>query len=203
MQSPKAVVFDLGKVLLDFDYSLAVNRMAVHCTLPPAELHGVLNQSTLLHRYETGLMTTNEFFNEVKRLSTFCRGFDDFAPIFGDIFTAIPEMIELNRQLRVRHIPTYIFSNTNELAVTHIRRVYPFFSDFDSHIYSFEHRAMKPDPRIYKVVEAKSGREKSNLLYIDDRLENIQAGEARGWRTIHHKSAADTIARVKSLGLLG
>src|SRR5436190_3659110 len=184
MQKPKAVVFDLGKVLLDFDYAIAIKNMAVHCSLAPGDLNKLLNQSTLLHRYETGLITTNEFFEEVKRLSKFCREFEIFAPIFGNIFSPIPEMIELNRQLRSRDIPTYIFSNTNELAVSHIRATYPFFAEFSAHIYSFEHRAMKPHPSIYEVVEKTAATVGPDILYVDDRLENIEEGIRRGWRTI-------------------
>jgi HAD superfamily hydrolase (TIGR01509 family) len=199
MRKPKAVVFDLGKVLLDFDYSIAVKNIAVHCSLSPEELHKLLNQSTLLHCYETGLMTSNEFFKEVKGLSKFCRDFETFAPIFGNIFTPIPEMIDLNSQLRSRGVPTYIFSNTNELAVSHIRATYPFFAEFSAHIYSFEHRAMKPHPSIYEVVEKTAATVGPDILYVDDRLENIEEGIRRGWRTIHHQSPAQTISQVKDL----
>jgi putative hydrolase of the HAD superfamily len=202
MRRPQAVVFDLGKVLLDFDYGIAIKKMAAHCTLTAEELHKVLNQSTLLHRYGTGLMTSNEFFAEVKRLSTFCQDFSTFEPIFGDIFSPIPEMIELNRRLRASGLSTYIFSNTNELAVSHIRRSYPFFSEFSGYVYSFEHRAMKPHPSTYEEVEKTTGQNGSGILYIDDRLENIQEGARRGWTTIHHHSPKETILQVENLGIL-
>ena len=54
-------------------------------------------------------------------------------------------MIQLHAALRQQGIPTYIFSNTNELAVSHIRRTFPFFANFDGYILSYEHGAMKPD----------------------------------------------------------
>ena len=62
MQRAKAVVFDLGKVLLDFDYGIAVRNLVRHCDVTEAELHGILNQSDLLFRYETGLLSTSGFF---------------------------------------------------------------------------------------------------------------------------------------------
>lgn len=199
MNKPKAVVFDLGKVLLDFDYSLVARKMAPHCSLAEAEVEKVLNQSTLLFRYETGHMTTGEFFEEVRRLTSFCQPFDTFEPIFGDIFTPVPGMIALNDALRRAGVPTFIFSNTNEMAVKHIRGTYPFFREFDGHIYSYEHRAMKPDLRIYEVVERHARAQGAEILYIDDRLENVEAGAARGWQTIHHTAPGETIPRVKTL----
>ena len=75
MQKPSAVVFDLGKVLLDFDYGKVAARMLKYCDLPRDTIIHALNQSPLLHRYETGLMTTNDFFEEVKSASKFCGQF--------------------------------------------------------------------------------------------------------------------------------
>jgi putative hydrolase of the HAD superfamily len=202
MRRPKAVVFDLGRVLLDFDYSRAARNIACHCNIGEADLKTALDQSPLLFRYETGLMTTAEFFAEVQKLSTFRKDYETFAPLFGDIFTEIPEMIELNRALRAKGVPTFIFSNTNELAIQHIRERYPFFSEFDDYILSYEHRSMKPDEAIYRAVERITGRSGPDLLYIDDRLENIEAGEKRNWQVIHHTHPDPTITRVKQLGLL-
>jgi len=192
------MVFDLGKVLLDFDYAKVAARMVKYCDLPLAEILRALDQSPLLLRYETGLVSTNEFFTQVKEVSRFCGEFADFERIFSDIFTAVPEMVELNRRVRARGIPTYIFSNTNELAIRHIRAEYPFFEEFNGYILSYEHRAIKPDVRIYQALEREVKRAGSELLYIDDRIENVEQGAARGWRTIHHIDKRETISRVET-----
>ncbi|MGV3774554.1 MAG: HAD family hydrolase [Verrucomicrobiales bacterium] len=202
MHKPKAIVFDLGRVLLEFDYTRAARNIACHCTLGEVELKAALDQSPLLFRYETGLMTTAEFFAEVQKLSTFSRDYQTFAPLFGDIFSEIPRMIELNRTLRKAGLPTYIFSNTNELAIEHIRERYPFFSEFTDYILSYEHRSMKPDSVIYGVVEQRTGMSGNDILYIDDRIENIEAGEKRGWQVIHHTDVDQTILRFRELELI-
>lgn len=199
MQKPSAVIFDLGKVLLDFDYGKVATRMLQYCKISQDQIIEAINQSPLLHRYETGLMTTIEFFDEIKRSSQFCGAFSDFSRIFSDIFAPIPEMIELHSRLRQAGIPTYVFSNTNEMAVEHIRQTYPFFATFSGYIYSYEHRSMKPDEAIYKVVEKQTNRTGGELLYIDDRLENVEQGAARGWTAVHHLSPAVTIPQVEEL----
>jgi FMN phosphatase YigB (HAD superfamily) len=186
MNPPRSVVFDLGNVLLDFDYSKVAAKMLHFCDLPREELIRALNQSPLLHRYETGLLTTQQFFEEVVRVSRFSGTFQDFQPIFADIFSPVLEMVDLHRRLRSRSVPTYVFSNTNEIAIKHIRATYPFFGHFDGYILSYEHRAMKPEPAIYAVVERETRHRAAEILYIDDRHENVEQGTARGWRTIHH-----------------
>ena len=202
MPIPQAVVFDLGKVLLDFDYGRTARAMAAQCALNEQEIAAALLQTTLLHRYETGLMTTAEFFLELKQVTRFRHGFAAFAGLFADIFDPIPEMIALNERLRSHGIPTYIFSNTNELAIQHIRSAYPFFANFSGYIYSYEHRSMKPDPVIYQAVESLTGRAGPELLYIDDRPENIAHGAERRWQTIHHTGHRETIARIGRIWVL-
>ena len=197
MHRPRTVVFDLGKVLLDFDYGKVVRGMREHCSLTEPEINALINQSGLLFRYETGLISTGEFFEEVKHATKFCREFDVFEPLFADIFSPIPEMIALNERLRARSVPTYIFSNTNEIAIKHIRAEYPFFANFTGYIYSYEQRSMKPAPAIYEAVEKKTGYRGADILYIDDRAENIAHGAERGWQTIHHSDPAATIRLVE------
>jgi HAD superfamily hydrolase (TIGR01509 family) len=99
-------------------------------------------------------------------------------------------------------VPLYIFSNTNDLAIGHIRRNFPFFAEFDDFVLSYEHGAMKPDAKLYEVVERLAGRRGGQLLYLDDRIENVEAGRARGWQVIHHRQPAESIAVIEKLGLV-
>ena len=104
--------------------------------------------------------------------------------------------------LRKNGIPTYIFSNTNDLAVLHVRQRYPFFAGFNGYVFSHEHGAMKPDPRLYEVVERETGRSGGEIAYLDDRPENVEAGRARGWHAILHETPEKSRAAIARLGLL-
>jgi len=202
MNRPQVVVFDLGKVLLDFDYGVAAPRIAARGNVSPEAVKRLVNQSPLLFRYETGLITTDEFFAEVKSATAFGGDFNQFKELFGDIFTPITPMIELHSELRKKSIPIYIFSNTNELQIGYIRRKFPFMKDFDGYILSFEHRAMKPDAKIYEVVERETKRRGGEILYVDDRPENVAAGAARGWQVILQETPEKTRAAFEMSGLL-
>jgi HAD superfamily hydrolase (TIGR01509 family) len=198
----KAVVFDLGKVLVDFDYSIAVRKITARGTKDLAEITQFLMRSPMLIEYEIGLLTNHQFYEAICAATGFRGDFEEFANSFGDIFAPIEPMIQLQAALRARGVPTYIFSNTNDLAVSHIRRNFPFFNHFDGYILSYEKRAMKPEPKIYEALEHESGRRGSELLYLDDRPENVEAGAARGWNVILHESPEKSTAAVHAFGLL-
>src|SRR5436190_6092059 len=198
----KSVVFDLGKVLVDFDYSIAARKIAANGKMPADKINYFISQSPLLFRYETGLINTEQFYAEVCAGTGYCGKPDAFGLCFADIFVPIPAMVNLQAALRRSGLPTFIFSNTNDLAVGHIRRNFPFFSNFDGYILSYEHGAMKPDAKLYEVVERETGRRGAEIVYIDDRPENITTGLARGWRAVLHENPEQTRRALGGLGLL-
>jgi glucose-1-phosphatase len=198
----KAVVFDLGKVLLDFDYSIAARRIAARSKVPPEKIRQFIDYSPLLFRLERGQLRTQQFYEEVCAATGFDATVEEFSDFFADIFVPIEPMVELHAALRQQGIPTYIFSNTNDLAITHIRRNFPFYGNFDGYILSYEQGVMKPDAAIYEVVERQSGRRGSEILYLDDRPENVAAGAARGWQVILQETPEKSRAAIQELGLL-
>lgn len=199
---PKAVVFDLGKVLVDFDYSIAARRIAAQANVPPVTVKSFIDHSPLLFEFETGQIDQRQFFEEIRKASGFSGRFEEFSEFFADIFTPMEPMVALHAELGRRGVPTYIFSNTNDLAVGHIRRQFPFFSDFNGYILSYQHGAMKPDARLYEVVERQSGHCGPELIYLDDRPENVAAGAARGWQTVLQESESKSRQALEEAGLL-
>jgi len=202
MTKPNAVIFDLGKVLVDFDYSIAGRRIAARGRASAEAVQELIDHSPLLFRFETGQVSQEQFFAEVRAATGFRGTIEEFSEFFADIFTMIEPMVKLNAELRRRGVPTYIFSNTNELAINHIRSCFPFFSQFNDYILSYEHGAMKPDARLYEVVERQTGLRGTDLLYLDDRAENVAAGAARGWRAFVHHTAEQTREIIVRSGLL-
>ena len=187
-----AIVFDLGKVLVDFDYSIAARKVAARSTKQLPDLKHFLGSSPVLARFEHGDLTRGQFFATMRQITGFTGNLEEFVSDFADIFVPIPPMIELHAQLRQRGFQTYIFSNTNDIAIGHISSAFPFFKDFDGYIYSYQVGAMKPDEKIYEAMEKLCGKRGHDIVYIDDREENVAAGAARGWRTVCHESPEKT-----------
>lgn len=199
---PKAVVFDLGKVLLHFDWMRAASKLARLSSIPAADMLKTLDYTHTVIQYELGKISSREFFEHARKALKFTGDYDDFTPMFADIFSEIPEIIAIQTELHQRGVPTFIFSNTNELAANHVRANYPFFAHFTGYVFSFEHGAMKPDARLYEVVEGMSGCSGAELLYIDDLPKNIEGGRARGWQVVLQEHPEKTVAAVRATGLL-
>src|SRR5476649_1125211 len=152
-----AIVFDLGKVLVDFDWSIAAKKIAARSATPPEQFHKFLATSPLLWQYECGQLSRAKFFEAIRAATGFQGSVAEFNGFFAEIFTEISPMIALHAELRQRGLPTYIFSNTNDLAIEHVRLDYPFFKHFDGYIFSYEVGAMKPHSKIYEAMEKMSG----------------------------------------------
>ena len=202
MLTPTVAVFDLGKVLVDFDYGIAARRIAARSKMSMAEINQFIAQSPLFCQYESGAVTTQQFFEEIRRVSGFGGGLEEFGHCFADIFIAIEPMVQVQAALRQQGLRCYAFSNTNELAAEHIKRTFPFYANFDGYVLSYEHGVMKPDARIYEILEGMSGRRGSDIVYLDDRPENVAASAARGWQGILQESPDKSLAALQKLGLL-
>ncbi len=202
MKKPEVVVFDLGKVLVDFDYGIAARKIAERAKLSAPDVQRALDHSPLLFQFETNRISTPQFFGEVCAATGYRGTLEEFVAAFADIFAPIPKMIDLHARLREEGVPTYIFSNTNDIAVSHIRRRFPFFARFDDYVLSYEEGLMKPEEGIYQIMEDRTGRTGEQILYLDDRPENVDAGRKRRWRVILQQSPESTIEEVVRLGLV-
>ena len=128
-------------------------------------------------------------------------GLEEFGACFADIFSEIQPMIDAHAALRARGVPTWVFSNTNEIAALHIRAASRSIPSFDGHVLSYERGAMKPDARIYEVVERETGQKGAAIFYLDDRAENVAAGLARGWRAVLHETPEKSRGALAEAGL--
>ena len=188
----RVVAFDIGKVLLDFDYGIFVNRMAPRTDMDESGLNAFLNQSPLLAKYESGQLTSTEFA-EIVRMETGFEGLEnEFAAFFEEIFTPIPDVIDMHREISESGMATYTFSNTNEMAVRHMSHAYDFWPRFSGHVLSHKVKALKPEVKMYEFLERVAGCRGDEIAYVDDRPENVEAGRARGWKAIEHRTPKET-----------
>ena len=100
-----SVIFDLGKVLVDFDYTIATRRIATRAKMTADALSRFLMQGPLLFRYELGLLSTAQFHQSICDATGFCGGLEEFGEMFSDIFTPIEPMVRLHALLRQQGFP--------------------------------------------------------------------------------------------------
>lgn len=198
-----AVCFDLGKVLLHFDWDLMLNRVVQKSTLPREEIMRRLRDAPQVKAYEIGAVTSAKFFAHFKKLIAYQGTAKELRKAFSEIFTPMPEHIALAAML-ARHYPLAIISNTNEAHISHAESTYTFFSLFPTRIYSHQVKAMKPDPAIYQAaLAAMGGIDPLEALFIDDLEANVLGAVQLGWQTIHLRPGVDLREALASYELAG
>ena len=193
-----AVIFDFGRVICDFDLGKFIARAARSSTLSEAGLKGAMAESLkMADRYETGLMTSREFYTNVCRLASLTMSEEEFVRAWTDIFTPKPATFELVKRLKGRY-RLGLLSNTNEWHFEFGVRPVAIFPLFDAVTLSFQVRAMKPDRRIYDDMLSKLALPAAACVYIDDIAENVAAARDLGLHGIHyttHERLIDDLAK--------
>lgn len=110
--------------------------------------------------------------------------------------------VALMRALRRRGVPVLALSNFGGQTFALAQGHYDFLNDFDRAFVSGHMGLLKPDPRIYQAVEQETGLAPRQMLFTDDRDENVAAAAARGWRTHLFRGWQGLARRLVQDGLL-
>jgi putative hydrolase of the HAD superfamily len=198
-----AVCFDLGKVLLHFDWQVMLKRIADKTSLPAEEIVRLLKEDPQVIAYEIGGISSTKFFSHLKKLLKYKGTAKELRAYFSEIFTPLPDHIALAAQL-APHYPMAIISNTNEAHIHHAESTYSFFSLFHARIYSHQIKTMKPKREIYDAaLVALGGIDPLEALFIDDLETNILGASQLGWQTIHLRPDVDLRVALASYELKG
>lgn len=181
MGNPKAVVFDIGNVLLAWD----PNRL--YKELLPDET----KRAELFEAVDLDGM--NEAIDEGAPFKDTIYGLADAHPEYGDLIRAwhdrwldmayatIDGSWEVLRELKSKNVPVLALSNFGVQSYELAQSVYPALREFDEEYISGRLKVIKPDTKIYEILENESGYSGAELVFFDDRTDNIEAANARGW----------------------
>lgn len=197
----KAVVLDIGNVLIEWNPERFYDRVI-----------GEERRRALLA--ETGIEAVNLEVDRGRPFRETIYAAADAAPewsaeirMWHDNWIemaspAIELSVRLQRTLRAKGVPVYALSNFGVETFAFAETRYPFLADFDGRFVSGHLGTVKPEPRIYELLERETGHDPATLLFTDDRLENILAAQARGWQTHHFTGPEGWAARLVAEGLL-
>lgn len=196
------VLFDLGNVLLRFDFDRAYNALAEHGADITALRSDAMSQ--VRDDYETGLISTEALYQRTAELSGYEGPQRHFEQSWQDIFEVNTPMVTFLEDLLSQGVPRYLLSNTNDLHVSHIEANYEVLNHFDDIIYSHLAKAMKPDERIFEQAITKFQLDPAKTVYIDDRADNIEAGARLGFQCVHYDPDAHEASEteLRALGLI-
>lgn len=195
MPKIKAILFDLGKVLLFFNFDSAFKRFAKHGGGTPKDIENYFIQSGIEVLYDGGKITSFQFYSRIKKALGLRLSFNQFKRIWNDIFTPNRPMITLLGKLSVRY-RTVLISNTNAMHYEHVKNKYAFMKNFDRHILSYQERSRKPDDRIYSIASKACRAKPHEIFYIDDRHDLTDAAKDLGFNVFTYRNNHDHLLQL-------
>jgi len=152
MNKPELIIFDLGRVLVDFDFRLVIKRLKRYTVYSEKDIRRYFLQTPLWGAFERGEVEPKDFFLRMsKELKLKNLTFKDFTPLWNSIFTEKHDTVSILARLRGRY-RIALLSNVNILHWEHINETHDFIQWFDHPVASFEVGMRKPDPDIYRTT---------------------------------------------------
>jgi len=177
----RAVVFDIGNVLIRWDpavhYDRIMGETARRALFAAVDLHGMnlsVDAGADLHDSVEALAARHpDHARDIRRWR------DDWLDF---VQGPIDGSVALLHRLRAAGVPVFALTNFGHAPLAMAEAAYPFLRDFDVRFVSADLRLLKPDPAIYAAVEDGTGLPPASLFFADDRPENVAAAAARGWQ---------------------
>lgn len=197
----KTVIFDLGKVLIPFDFTRGYRGLEKLCGVPAAEIPRRLASTDLVHRFESGLVEPEDFVAELSRVLGLHVSYDQFCEIWSSIFLPdplIPESLLAGIRQRFRLL---LLSNTNAIHFEMLERTYPLLGQFHDKVLSYRVRAMKPSPAIYREAIARAACRPEECFYTDDIADYVTAAKREGMDAVQFESRAQIEREMLARGI--
>ena len=197
--SVEAFLFDLGNVLVRFNHMAAVQKIAAKTKVTPEELFRFIFDSPLVVAHDEGKISTKRFYEGLKEAVGLLTSYDEFLEVWNNIFTLDSEMSSLVGRLASRY-PCYLISNTNRPHFEYCRERYPVLDELHGWILSYEVGVLKPDPKIYHRALELARVPPSQILYIDDREDLVEAGRGMGFQVHRFTGMEPLLEDLKARG---
>jgi putative hydrolase of the HAD superfamily len=197
----KAILFDLGKVLVQFDFQRGYRALEGVCPYPAKEIPRRLAGTGLVERFETGLMESREFVGEMSRVLELQLDYDGFCGIWSSIFMheLLPESLLVGLKQRYRMV---LLSNTNALHFEMLRGAYAhLLRHFDELVLSYEVKAMKPREEIFRAAVAAARCRPEECFYTDDIAAYVEGARKMGIDAVQFESREQIESAMRERGI--
>ena len=197
MKKAKAIAFDLGNVLVRIHPERFFPSLGIVEQERQEKLRGGVIET--VRSYERGRVTTYECLKQLGEILEF--EFDKdairraFAMILGD---PIPGMDRIVERASANHTVALV-SNTNPIHISLAESSVPCLASLPIRFLSYELRTLKPEPEYYQKVLRGLALNPGEIVFIDDRQENIDAAQALGMTGIVFRDPESLVEALQAL----
>lgn len=198
----KAVIFDLGRTLVPFDFNIGYAQLETLSEIPAAEIPLRIAETGLVNDLETGEISPAGFYGRIADVLHLPIDYEEFCDIWCSVFlpgTLIPEALveAISKTHRL-----VLLSNTNPIHFDMLKKTYPILRHFHAYVLSHEVGAMKPSAAIYEAAIKAAGCAPEECFFTDDVAEYAAAARTHGIDAVQFQSAGQIEAELRTRGVI-
>ncbi|HYL84690.1 MAG TPA: HAD-IA family hydrolase [Candidatus Angelobacter sp.] len=197
----RAIIFDIGRVLVRVDVSRATSGLAEGVSLSPQEIWSALERDPRWMDWQEGRLAPRDWHLHLTKKLGSKLSFEQFVEIWNLALDPVPLHENVFFQKVSKGHRLAVLSNTDPLHVAHLEKTYDFFRFFPVRIYSCRVGASKPSPLIYKEALQACKVRAPEAIYIDDVPAYAEAAEKLGIQGVVFKSPDQLQSELQSLGV--
>ena len=197
----RAIIFDIGRVLIRVDISRAMRGLASGLTLTPQDVWSAIEKDPHWLDWQEGRISPRDWhLHLTKRLGTSLT-FEEFSEVWSRALDPNPIHSQAFLEKLSKNYRLALLSNTDPIHMSHAEARFPFFRLFPIRIYSFQVGASKPDPIIYRQALQSCKVRAEEAVYIDDVAAYAEAAQRLGMTGIVFQSPEQLQADLRNLGI--
>ncbi|MEQ8433171.1 MAG: HAD family phosphatase [Oceanicaulis sp.] len=201
MRQVRAVLWDLGHTLVDWDPARVYRELLQDEDAVEAFLGGVCTMAWHA-RHDAGVPMAQNRITLVEAHPDKAGLIEAWETRWPDMFDGWIEGMEaIVEALESAGIPQYALTNLPAEKWPHILSTYPAIARFDAHVVSGEEKLIKPDPAIFELTKTRIAHAPGEVIFIDDRADNIEAALAAGFEGVVFENAAQVRRELGKRGL--
>jgi glucose-1-phosphatase len=197
----RAIIFDIGRVLIRVNVSLATSGLSQDVTLSPEDIWSALQKDPLWIDWQEGRVSPRDWHLHLERRLGGKLSFEQFVQVWNRALDPQPIQDDAFLQKLSKRYRLAVLSNTDPLHVAHMENTYQFLGYFTVRIYSCRVAASKPNPIIYKEALRACKVRSQEAIYIDDVGAYAEAAERLGMKGIIFKSPEQLQTELRELGI--
>jgi len=201
--APRAVIFDVGRVIIRVDMSRSIGALGKREGLSHTQVLRELETDPHWPDWQEGRMTPRDWHAHLSKKLHFSYGYEEFCAIWNRVLdpeTILPDLLFERLATKCR---LALLSNTDPIHVAHFEATFPFVRHFPARVYSCRVGSSKPSPAIFHHALREVGALPDEAMFIDDLRENVLAAASLGINAFHFTSVDELLAKFSRLGLWG
>ena len=199
MKNIKAIILDLGGVILNINYQKTINRFENIGIKRASSLYSKQTQNNLFDQIETGAISEKEFLNGIQNLAVKTTH-NEIRKAWNSMILNLPDSRVKSIQKVKLKFKIFLLSNTNSIHIAEFKRkigdleYYKFYNLFEKIYYSHEIGHRKPNKEAFQIILNENNLIANEVLFIDDSYQHIKAAKSLSINTHHLKDDEDLTA---------